>query len=142
MNSLTIATFNTEEAAIVIRNRLRESGIPAELHDQKMLQRVWFLAKPYAAYHIEVPQEHLEPAQRLMSDWQADEAALSEALRCPECGSLKVEYPQMSRKFITPTLVAHGLALLGILHHRFYCVECHHTWPWPTKNGPRPLIKA
>ncbi len=139
MKYLTIATFNTNAAALPLELRLNARGIPARISNQRNLQRVWFLAKSYAAFHLEVPREELEQASELLATWQAEEGALSEALRCPQCGSLRVEYPQMTRKYALPTLIAHSLALCGLLRHEFFCTECNHTWPWPTKTGQHRL---
>lgn len=139
MNAITIATFNTEMAALPVKERLNGFGIPARISNQKTFQRLWFLAKPYASFHLEVPRDNLEQASELLVKWQREEAALSEALRCPECGSLRVEYPQMTRKYALPTLIAHSLVWCGLMHHEFVCNECQHTWPWPTKTGQHPL---
>lgn len=139
MNPVTIASFNTEAAANPVKDRLRAHGIPAEVSNQRLFQRVWFLAKPYAAHHLTVPKESQSRADELLARWQTEEGALSEALHCPQCGSLRIEYPQMTRKFVMPTLIAHSLSLVGALRHEFYCIECQHTWPWPTKTGDRPL---
>ncbi|HTH46590.1 MAG TPA: hypothetical protein VMB21_03680 [Candidatus Limnocylindria bacterium] len=139
MNAITVATFNTELAALPLLQRLTGAGIQARISNQKAVQRLWFMAKPYAAFHLEVSRDDLERVNELLARWQAEEAALSEALRCPECGSLRVEYPQMSRKFALPTLIAHSLVWCGLMRHEFVCTECQHTWPWPTKVGQHPL---
>ncbi len=139
MNYITIATFNTQASADKVRARLDEQGIPARVNNQRLLQRIWFLAKPYSAYHLEVPDADLSRAEAAIVALQDEEHTLSEAIRCPKCASLKVQYPQMTRKFVLPTLIAHGLVLLGFMQHRFYCEECHQTWSRPTKAGARPL---
>lgn len=139
MNTITIATFNTEASANKVRDRLNDQGIHATVDNQRTLQRVWFLAKPYSAYHLEVPDAELVRADAAIGALQEDEHALSEAIRCPKCASLKLEYPQMTRKFVLPTLIAHGLVFLGFMQHKFYCTDCHHTWAKPTKAGARPL---
>ncbi len=142
MNTITIATFNTEAAADKVRQRLNDQGIQAKVNNQRLLQRIWFLAKPYAAYHLEVPDTDLARADAALGALQDEEHALSEAIRCPKCASLKLEYPQMTRKFVLPTLIAHGLVFLGFMQHKFYCTECHHMWAKPTKVGARPLKVA
>ena len=48
-------------------------------------------------------------------------------IRCPQCGSSNIEYPQMTRKFLTPALVA-VLCALKIIPKEFYCQDCHYTW--------------
>lgn len=142
MNTITIATFNTGAAAEKVRQRLNDQGIQARVNNQRLLQRIWFLAKPYSAYHLEVPETELARADAALGALQDEEHALSEAIRCPKCASLKIEYPQMTRKFVLPTLIAHGLVFLGFMQHKFYCTECHQTWSRPTKAGARPLKVA
>ena len=45
-----------------------------------------------------------------MVEWEATDPDISAALvRCPQCSSSNIEYPQMTRKFMTPALV--GCAL-------------------------------
>jgi hypothetical protein len=139
MNPVTVATFNTQPAAEKVRDRLQSHGIPAKVSDQRAFQRIWFLAKPYGSVHLNVPKDNLQQTTELLADWQEHEEALSEALRCPQCGSLRVEYPQMTRKFALPTLIAHSLVLFGVMQHDFYCTECQHVWHWPTKAGNKPI---
>jgi hypothetical protein len=71
---------------------------------------------------------------------------------CLQCGSPRVEYPQFTRKFITTT-AADLACLLGLMERKFYCLDCHHTWPaahqvrhrtdalnWPDPRDPQ-LVK-
>jgi DNA-directed RNA polymerase subunit RPC12/RpoP len=60
---------------------------------------------------------------------------LEEAIRCPECGSPRVEYPQFTRKFLTPLLVE-LLISLGAGEKDYYCMDCHYTWPKTVKHEP------
>jgi transposase-like protein len=49
------------------------------------------------------------------------------ALRCPQCNSTRIEYPQLTRKFLTPAL-AGILFALKVFPKEFYCQDCHFTW--------------
>jgi hypothetical protein len=60
------------------------------------------------------------------------------AVRCPECGSSRVEYPQFTRKFVTPTLVEIFTVLAPGVQKRFYCVDCQHTWAKNPEADPEP----
>src|SRR4030095_9378091 len=61
---------------------------------------------------------------------------LSQAVRCPECGSMRIEYPQFSRRTIMGALPS-ALAAAGVIERDFYCEACHFTWPAePPKPGP------
>jgi transposase-like protein len=62
-----------------------------------------------------------------MDEWDKREQVLREAIRCPECNSPRVEYPQYTRKFITPLLIE-LLISLGIGEKTYYCTDCQYTW--------------
>ena len=51
----------------------------------------------------------------------------TEMIRCPQCGSSNIEYPQMTRKFLTPALMG-LLCAPRIIPKEFYCQDCHYTW--------------
>ena len=57
------------------------------------------------------------------------------AIRCPECSSLRVDYPQYTHKSALPNLLVGVLANIGAVGKEFYCHDCHFTWP---KEGTRP----
>ncbi len=138
MQTIMVAAFNDEISALELKRRLEAEGIPAFINDERKLQRFWFLAKvPFAGVKLEVARADSVAAERKLRELHTREGALHDAIRCPSCGSLRVEYPQMTRKFILPTLVAHLLHMVGLLKHQFYCDDCQLTWPSQTKVGSR-----
>jgi transposase-like protein len=71
-----------------------------------------------------------------MVEWQQSDPAIGAGmLRCPQCNSSNIEYPQMTRKAITPGLMV-VLYTLRILPKEFYCQDCHFTW----SNEEEPTI--
>src|SRR5689334_9681108 len=124
MTTLTVATFNTAGPAERLRERLENHGVPAVVRDQRTLQRFWFLAKPFAAFHLDVEKDYVDRAKGLLWDWQESKHLLAEAIRCPMCNSLRIEYPHMTRKFFLPTLFAHLANLVGLTKPSFYCQDC------------------
>jgi hypothetical protein len=128
MEKVTVLTFNEPEHAEPARRRLEEAGIPATINDERKLQKYWFISEPLAGIQVCVPLPEYERARKLLHEWDATEGILREAIHCPECGSSRVEYPQFTRKFITPTFGA-LLAAIGLVQREFYCVECQYTWP-------------
>jgi hypothetical protein len=58
-------------------------------------------------------------------------AVLTKALHCPACGSLRVNYPQMTRRFILPTILLHLGIIFRVIEHECYCEHCHHMWNLP-----------
>jgi hypothetical protein len=135
MNRMPVALFSNRTKAEEIQKRLVESGIPAEVHDELRLEKLWFVSKPATGVRVEVPAPLFERAYQRLLDWDTANAALSNAIRCPECKSLRVDYPQFTRKFLIPNLAMGLLAAVGALEKEFYCEDCHFTWP---KEGTKP----
>ena len=53
---------------------------------------------------------------------------MAQAVRCPQCGSSRIEYPQFSRR----TAGSMFFALLSAAHlipREYYCENCQFTWP-------------
>ncbi len=124
---VTIATYNEQAKAKRLRDRLKGSGVRADIMGEGALQRVAFMSKPQANVKVKVAEGDFEQAQSLMREWESTDPEIGSALRCPQCGSVEIEFPQMSRKFLTPAL-ASVLFALKIFPKQFYCQSCHHTW--------------
>src|ERR1041385_7067361 len=106
MNRIPVALFNGPRPAELLRQRLRDNGVAAEVHDGLHLEKLWFASRPRAGVRLEVPADQFERAYRLLLDWDAAEGALRDAIRCPECRSLRIDYPQFTRRsFITNLFV-------------------------------------
>jgi hypothetical protein len=86
------------------------------------------MTEPLAAIHVEVDQDEFVHAQKLIEQLDLDEGILARAVRCPECKSARVQYPQITRKFMMPVFEAFLMAF-KILPREFYCWDCHYTWP-------------
>ena len=135
MKKMPIALFSSRAKGELLKQRLSEEGIHAEIHDELRLERLWFVMKGRAGVRLEVPAAEFDRAHRRLLDWGASEDALRDAIRCPECKSLQVDYPQFTRKFFTPNLAMGLAAELGLVDREYYCEDCHYTWP---KEGERP----
>ena len=135
MNRIPVATFITRSAAEPLQRRLTEAGIQAEVHDELKLEKLWFVSKDRSGARLEVPSDQFERAYQLLLDWDAAAGALREAVRCPECKSLRVQYPQFTRKSFIPNLLMGALAAIGQVEKQYYCEDCHYTWP---KEGTKP----
>src|SRR6266850_1774020 len=134
MERLTVAFFPSRAAAEPIRNRLVQAGIDARIVEWPWLQRLWFVPKREAGASAEVPREHFERAEKLLIEWDAAEGTLREAIHCPECGSLRVQYPPFARHSLLTNIMMGLAAGLGLVDKEFYCENCHFTWP---KEGSR-----
>ena|SRR5437899_9511879 len=135
MNRIPVALFKDRSQAEPIRDRLAQAGIAAEIHDERGLQRLWFVPKPQCLVRVEVPADQFETGEQLLVDWDQAEGALRGAIHCPECKSLLVEYPQVTRKSVMTNLAMGLAAELGLIERQYYCQECHFTWP---KEGTKP----
>ncbi len=125
---VTIATFNEPAKAKHLKEQLLQKGVKADLHNEAQLQAVAFMSKPQANAKVMVHEEDFDAANALMVEWETSDPEIgASAIRCPQCQSPRVEYPQMSRKFLTPGLVS-ILFALKILEKEFYCQDCHFTW--------------
>jgi transposase-like protein len=125
---VTIATFNEAAKAKRLKERLQEAGIKADVHNEGHLQQVAFMSKPQANNKVMVEDQDFERVQQLMVEWESTDPDIATALiRCPQCHSSRIEYPQLTRKFMTPAL-ASVLFTLRIFPKEFYCEDCHYTW--------------
>lgn len=137
MKMVKEATFNELEEADPVRQRLEAAGIQADIKDRRKHHHFWGMAPPIAAVHLRVPKQQYEQADHLLHTWDSSEGILKCAIRCPECDSFHVEFPQFTRKFLSTRIEA-GLFMLHILERRFYCKDCHYTWPLVVEV-PKPL---
>ena len=137
MNRIQVALFSNREKAEPLRSRLVQAGMQAEVHEELRLEKLWYVPKQSAGARLEVPAEQFERAYQLLLDWDTAEAALREAIRCPECKSLRVDYPQFTRKSFIPNLMMGLASQVGLVEREFYCEDCHFTWP---KEGTRPRL--
>ena len=125
---VTIATFNEPGKAKRLKDRLQQAGLKADIHNEGHLQAVAFMSKPQANVKVHVEDDDFERAQQLMTEWEASDPDIAAAIvRCPQCGSSSIQYPQLTRKAITPA-VARVLFALRIFPKEFYCEDCHFTW--------------
>jgi len=132
---MQIALFNHRAKAEPIQSRLVEAGINAEIHDELRLEKLWLACKDDCGVRLEVPANQFERAEDLLVEWDTKEGALRDAIHCPECGSLRVEYPQYTRKSLLTNLAMGVAANVGLVEKDYYCEECHFTWP---KEGTKP----
>jgi hypothetical protein len=131
----TVATFNEAEDAQAVASRLRQAGIEAQVADESKLQKYWFLSKPLANEKVEVHEKDFERARQLLEGAESNEHLLSHEIRCPQCGSPQVEYPQFTRKFTLPSFVE-IFCFLHIIEKEFYCKHCHNQWPMKVPVPP------
>ncbi len=146
MRTVTLATFNDRDHAQPVVSGLQQAGFHPTIHDETKWQRGHF-SERLASVKVQVEENEFETAKQKLKQLDATEHWLEQAVCCPECGSPDVDYPQVTRKFVLPTLHTF-LYKLGFLEKEFYCNTCQHTWPlrakveperdalnWPIKNS-------
>lgn len=128
-----LAAFQKKTDAEELHSHLTAKGLETQVYDERKLQNWWFLSRPRIGVHVQVPsKDFYEVTDRIEADPKA-KRILEKAVHCPSCHSLQVEYPQMTRRFLLPTVIAHFLVLLGVMKHYYYCEDCHYMW---TRNRP------
>jgi hypothetical protein len=128
MNRMTVALFPNRATAQPLQQRLADSGVHAEIHNELKLEKLWFVSKHNSGVRLEVPCNEFEKAERLMNEPDV-EPKTSEAIHCPECGSLRIQYPQVARKSLLTNFFMGLAAEAGIVARNYYCEDCHCTWP-------------
>jgi hypothetical protein len=146
--SEVVATFNDLDKAQAAKARLEQTGIKARVVDESRVQRFVYLCKPLACDKVLVDEPDFEKARTFLQTADAQDHILRDEVRCLQCGSPHVEYPQFTRKFVTTTFFGVLFSLLHLIDKAFYCQDCHHTWPakdhlrrdtdilnWPSHEG-------
>jgi hypothetical protein len=132
---VTVATFNSLPEAQRLKSWLESEDIPIEILDETRLQKYWFFVAPRAAFHVQAARDSFETALARLHEPKAA-PLLKRAVRCPSCSSLRVQYPDLTRKNFLPTLVGQIFVMLHITQHKYYCEDCHFSWQKNTGRSP------
>jgi hypothetical protein len=127
-----VAVFEDVNAGKTVETFLEGKKIQARTYDDKLFRALLFLRPPRATFRVQVRQDNLKTADYLLTTGAPD--ALQQAIHCPSCGSLHVSYPQMTRKFVVPTILLHLGIIFRVLAHHCYCDTCHFIWNLPEKH--------
>ena len=128
-----VAVFEDLDAARTVETSLINQGLQARTYDDKFFRAFLFLRPPEVTYRVQVHAEDLARTNEFLA--KDPPAVLRDAIHCPSCNSLRVSYPQMTRKFVTPTIVLHLAILMRLLDHQCYCDKCHFMWALLRKTG-------
>src|SRR5688572_10775940 len=104
MNATILATFNTKEPAECLKQILCAEGITTDVFDERKLQRYWFLSEQFAGIRVNVDKKDFPRAEELIRTLPSSVEVMRAAVHCPQCRSPRIEYPQLTRKFLTPEL--------------------------------------
>lgn len=124
-----IASFEDSDPAKALAQRLCEEDFGATTDNDSGEQFLRFLnPHPHAQWHVLVPPEKFNEALKRLKELDATEQILRLAIRCPDCGSTEIEYPQFSRNTIVGAIFPAAAAAVGLIERQFYCTACHFTW--------------
>jgi transposase-like protein len=132
----SIGTFNRLSDAQELEAFLQGQGVTARVYDERSLQRFWFWVHPKAGIHVQVGKSQVEEAEKL---FQAMETLWMRAVRCPECGSSRVQYPAVTRKNMLPAILDHVFTFVGLFPAAYFCESCQYTWTRPHRDSIKDL---
>lgn len=135
---VNVAMFDDLNAAQLLRHYLERAGFRSRAFNDRLLQLFLFLCPPRATYRVQICRDDFKRASEFLATDPAAISATKLAIHCPLCGSLRIQYPQMTRKFLLPTLILHLGIIFRVIEHEAYCENCHHIWNLPKKHAPVP----
>ena len=125
---VNVAVFEQESDARKFEKYLQEKKFEARTDDEKLMRLFLFLRPPQKTYRVQVRESDSKTVSYLVKHEPDAEKHLKNCLHCPSCGALCVQYPQMTRRFVLPTVLLHASILLRIIDHEAYCQSCHFIW--------------
>ena len=134
MSRIRLALFPDCDAAEPVCQQLLTAGVAAEIHQELQLQRLWFVSKSAAGARLEVRTHQWPLAVRLVGEWDAATGLLREAIHCPDCHSLRVDFPQFTQKSFLTNFAIGLMAELRLIEREYYCEDCHCMWSRRSKR--------
>jgi hypothetical protein len=135
---VNVAIFQDASDGQMLEMHLKDKGVEARTYDDKLLQRLLFLCPPHATIRVQVRGNDFKNVTCFLDHEPATSVLLQRAIRRPSCGSLRVQYPQMTRRFLLPTLLLHLGIIFRVIVHEAYCENCHWLWSLPKKRVSAP----
>jgi hypothetical protein len=135
---VTIATFDDAAKAKHLKERLQQSSVRADVLSEGRMQAAASRADQHANVRVQVEEADFAKAQNLMVEWEKSDPDIGAAIRCPQCTSPRIHYPQLARKFPFTTGLFGILLALKIIPKEYYCEDCHNTWSKEPEPLPRP----
>jgi hypothetical protein len=129
-----VAVFESLDAGKTLETFLRDRGFETRTDDDKWFRYFLFLRPPQVVYHVQVRKNRFADAAQMLKANPPE--VLSKAMHCPACASLNLNYPQMTRRFILPTIALHAGIIFRLVEHEWYCEHCHHMWSLPGDKAP------
>jgi hypothetical protein len=135
---VNVAIFENVSDAQILGMDLKNKGFETRTYNDKLLQCFLFLCPPHATIRVQVRGTDFKNVTCFLDHEPAPSDLLQRAIRCPSCGSLRVQYPQMTRRFLLPTVLLHLGIIFRVIAHEAYCESCHWLWSLPKKRFSAP----
>ena len=132
MNSTLVAVFEVKQDAENLLQFLTDRGLTAALADLTLEGPGNAIPADFAKYQVRAGEESAEAARQ--ATWHTEEGLrlVETAVRCPECGSSCIIYPEEPHNFVLPALMR-----VLVQHHvvagSYCCLSCRHEWA-PAKS--------
>lgn len=140
---VNLAVFEQERDARKLEKYLQDHKFETRTYDDKIMRLLLFLRPPEKTYRVQVRGGDLKTVAHIVKHEADAVPFLKDSLHCPSCGALCVQYPQMTRRFIMPTVILHAGILLRLIEHEAYCESCHFIWhlsEHPLAEAPQPAV--
>ena len=135
---VNVAIFENANDGRMLEMPLKNKGFETRTYIDKLLQSLLFLCPPHATIRVQVRANDFKNVTYFLDHEPATSVLLQRAIRCPSCGSLRVQYPQMTRRFLLPTLLLHLGIIFRVIVHEAYCENCHWLWSLSKKRVSAP----
>src|SRR5271170_6559041 len=99
---VNVAVFEESNDAQVLEALFKNKRIQARTYNDKIFRLLLFLCPPRVTFRVQVRHGFFKYAMDFLETEPGVPAILQKAVHCSDCGSLRVEYPQMTRKFFLP----------------------------------------
>ena len=130
---VNVAIFENANDSQMLEMDLKNKGFETRTYIDKLLQCLLFLCPPHATIRVQVRANDFKNVTYFLDHEPATSVLLQRAIRCPSCASLRVQYPQMTRRFLLPTLLLHLGIIFRFIAHEAYCESCHWLWSFPKR---------
>ena len=134
---IRVAFFDCSVQGEPVCQLLKQAGILAELHKESPLASLWYVSRQRAGARLEVLAKDVDRARYLLLNSDVKTGTLHDAVRCPECHSLRVDYPQFTPKSLLTNLMIGLAAEIGLVERNYYCEDCHFMWGRPNTSAAR-----
>ena len=135
---VNVAIFKDANDSQMLEMDLKDKGFETRTYNDKLLQCLLFLCPPHATIRVQVRGNDFKNVTCSLDHEPATSVLLQRVIRCPSCGSLRVQYPQMTRRFLLPTLLLHLGIIFRAIAHEAYCENCHWLWSLSKKRVSAP----